>query len=305
MLPLILVAALAGLAVALSSPASGALPKPPLITATTATFTIPSPGSSMWYLRLWSHGTLEGSQNATSGTLTVDVPATSDCQFQADVSVLTASGTRYFYSGARATVPGCGPVSQTIVGHIFLCTTAGAQTTTEETGGTLSTTGPQVLSQPNPLGPTKVTSGTYSMTATPPSGFELVACGGTATVGPEGDSATEPVTVPAGGQGVGNFYVIAPVPAGSLSGGSGPPGGLGSGSGRPTSPGTSKPAVPSHSVPMLTRIASPQLALTGLDTGPLLIVGFLTLALGSLSLLASRSRRRAVVVDRRRSRARH
>ncbi|HEY7946439.1 MAG TPA: hypothetical protein VID75_02120 [Acidimicrobiales bacterium] len=292
--------------VALSSPASGALPKPPVITATTTTFTIPSPGTSTWYLRLWSHGNLEGSQNATSGTLTVDVPSTSDCAFQADVSVLTVSGTRYFYSGARATVPGCGPVTQTIAGHILLCTTAGAQTTTEETGGTLSTTGPQVLSQSNPLGPTKVPFGSYTMTATAPSGFELVACGGAATIGPEGDSATEPVTVPAGGQGVGNFYVIAPVPAGSLSGGSGPPGGLGSGKGPPTKPGTSAPAVPvSHGVPTLTKIASPKLALTGLDTAPLLIVGLLALVLGTLSLLTSRTRRRALVVDRRRSRARH
>jgi hypothetical protein len=293
-------------AVALSASAFGSSPKPPSISATKTTFTIPSPGTSTWTLRLWSHGTLEGSANATSGTLTVAVPATSDCAFQADVTVVPVGGNRYFFSGARATVPGCGPVSQTIAGDIFLCTPAGAQTTTEETGGSLSTTGPQALSQPNPLGATKVPSGMYSMTATPPSGFELAACGGAAIVGTDGDTATEPVTVPAGGSALGTFYVIAPVPAGSLSGGSGPPGGLGSGTGNPTSPGTSGPVIPvlHVSVPAVTKIASPALAVTGLDLGPLLIAGFLALVLGTLSLLTSRTRRRVVVHRRSSSRPR-
>jgi len=299
-MPLVLVAAMAGVIVTLSSVASAALPTPPVITATTTTFTIPHPDTSTWSLRLWSHGILEGSANATSGTLAVGVPATSDCAFQADVTVVPVGGSRYFYSGARATVPGCGPVQQTISGDIYLCTTAGGQTTTEEPGGTLSTSGPQVLSQSNPLGPTKVPSGTYTMTATPPSGFQLVACGGAATVGTDGDTATEDVTVPTGGHGHGIFYVIAPVPVGSLSGGSGPPGGLGSGSGQPTSPGTSGPVVPvSHTVPTLTKISSPTIAFTGLNLGPLLLMALLALMLGTLSLLTSRTRRRAVVADRR------
>jgi len=280
----------------LASPALAGAYKAPSITATKATFTIPTPGTSTWMLRLWSHGSLEGSASATSGTLTVEVPATSDCAFQADVNVQPVSGSQYFYSGARAIVPGCGPVLQTIVGDIYLCTSSGAQTTTEQPGGTLSTTGPSTLSQANPLRPTKVPAGTYTMTATAPSGFELVACGGSASVATDGNSATEQVTVPAGGQGIGIFYVIAPVPAGSLSGGSGPPGGLGSGSGPPTRPGTSGPTLPI--APKVTKVVGPKIAFTGLDVEPILITGFLALWCGVVSLLTSRARRRAVVLHR-------
>jgi hypothetical protein len=297
---------MAGAVVAFSAPAFAAGPKLPTITASQVTFTIPSPGTSTWTLRLWSHGALQGSDNDTSGTLTVAVPATSDCAFQADVTVLPVGGVRFFYSGVRTTVPGCGPVTQTIAGDIFLCTAAGAQTTTEEAGGTLSTTGPQTLSQPNPIGPAKVPSGTYTMTATPPSGFELVACGGSATVGTSGNTATQQVTVPAGGQGVGIFYVAVPIPAGSLGGGSGPPGGLGSGNGPPTSPGTSGPkaTITRRSVPSVTKVGSPKLALTGLDIGPLVLAGLLALLLGTLATVTSRVRRRTVVVDRAISRRR-
>ncbi len=293
---------------ALSAPAFASLPKPPTINATQTTFTIPSPSTSTWTLRLWSHGTLEGSANATSGMLTVAVPATSDCAFQADVSVLPVGGVRFYYSGARATVPGCGPVHQSIAGDIFLCSAAGAQTTTEQTGGTLAATGPQtVASQANPLAPTQVPSGSYTMTATPPSGFELVACGGAATVETSGNTASEPVTVPAGGAGVGAFYVVAQAPAGSLSGGSGPPGGLGSGSGSPTSPGTSGPGTstaPHKSTPAVVKVSSPKLAFTGLNVGPLVLIGILALVLGSLATVTSR-RRRTITADRSTSHPRH
>ena len=100
------------------------------------------------------------------------------------------------------------PVSQTIAGHIYLCT-SGAPTTTEESGGTLAASGPSTLAAtPNPLAPTGVNAGGYTMTATAPPGYELVVCGGSSTPNSSGTSATESVTVPSGGAGVGIFYVV-------------------------------------------------------------------------------------------------
>jgi hypothetical protein len=99
------------------------------------------------------------------------------------------------------------PITQSIAGHIYLCD-AGSQTTTEVSGGLLSATGPTTIaSTPNPLAPANVHSGAYTMTATTPSGYTLVACSGTSSPNTSGTSATEPVTVPAGGAGVGIFYV--------------------------------------------------------------------------------------------------
>ena len=60
---------------------------------------------------------------------------------------------------------------------------------------------------PNPLAPTEVGAGVYTMTATAPSGYQLVVCGGSSTPGTSGSTATESVTVPSGGAGVGIFYV--------------------------------------------------------------------------------------------------
>ena len=100
------------------------------------------------------------------------------------------------------------PVSQTIAGHIYLCTN-GAPTTTEQSGGTLAASGPTTVSAtPNPLAPTQVNAGGYTMTATPPAGYTLVACTGSSTPDSSGSTATESVTVPSGGAGVGIFYVV-------------------------------------------------------------------------------------------------
>jgi hypothetical protein len=108
------------------------------------------------------------------------------------------SGTGIFYVSH---------ITQIIAGHIFDCT-GGTPTTTEVPGGTLGATGPQtVATQPNPLNPTSVAVGTYTMSATSPSGFQFVQCGSTATIGTPPTSATESVTVPSGGSGVGIFYV--------------------------------------------------------------------------------------------------
>ena len=67
----------------------------------------------------------------------------------------------------------------TIAGHIYLCSN-GTQTTSEVPGGMLGAIGPQSVStQPNPLEPTTVDAGTYTTTATAPSGYQLSACGTT------------------------------------------------------------------------------------------------------------------------------
>ncbi len=248
---------------------------------------------STWTLRLWSHGTLEGTANGTSGTLTVAVPSTNDCTFQADVTVLPPGGQRYYYSGTRATVPGCGPVS-TIAGHIYLCNAAGAPTTSEVAGGTLAATGPQaVTSQPNPMAPLTVPPGSYSMTAASPSGYVLVTCGGSATIGSNGTSASEPVVVPSGGNGVGIFYVVVAAPTGSLGGGSGP--GSSSGNGPPTSPGSSGGTTTAAKVSTPTKVSSTELALTGMNMLPLLLVGLMALALGAVAMWVTRLRRRPPV----------
>jgi hypothetical protein len=292
-----LVAGVAGAAIALSAPVFAAVPQAPKISATDATFAIPAGATSTWNLRLWSHGALEGSSSGTTGRLDVAVPATSDCAFQADVSVKAANGQWYFYSGARATVPGCGPRS-TVAGHIYLCSAAGAPTATEVGGGTLTATGPQTVpSQSNPITPVKVPAGTFTMTATSPSGYVFVACGGPASIGSSGIAASEPVVVPSGGAGVGTFYVVVAAPTGSLSGGSGPGGGGGSGpaSGAPTSPSGSSPSSSAvhHSQSVVTTdVGSPRLAFTGFNTVPFVLLGLGTLVLGLLATATSRIRRR-------------
>jgi hypothetical protein len=284
---------IAGAGAVLCAPAFAAVLRAPKITVTQATFAIPSQNGSTWTLRLWSHGTLEGSANATSGMLTVPVPATSDCSFQADVTVVPPGGARFFYSGTRAVVPGCGPPS-TIAGDIFLCSAAGAPTATEVSGGTLAVAGPQTLpSQSNPVTSTAVASGSYTMTATSPSGYVVVSCGGSATIGSSGTTASETVVVPSGGAGVGTFYVVVAAPTGSLSGGSGPAG-TASGAGTLTSPGNSGSvtAVAQRSKPAATPVRSSGLAFTGAETAPLLLTGLLALALGALATGLARGRRR-------------
>ena len=96
----------------------------------------------------------------------------------------------------------------TLSGDIYLCSN-GTQTTTEVSGGTLAVTGPQnVPSQANPL-TTTLLPGTYTVTATAPSGYQLSACGSTT------NSASQQVVVNAFG-GTAVFYVtpISPCAAG-------------------------------------------------------------------------------------------
>jgi len=84
----------------------------PVITATQVTFTIPSTPTGVWQLGLTTYPppvTHLGRVQGTSGTLTLPVPKTATCSFQADVK-LEATGTSTFvlYSSAKAVVPGCG-----------------------------------------------------------------------------------------------------------------------------------------------------------------------------------------------------
>ncbi|HUY63955.1 MAG TPA: hypothetical protein VMV14_05505 [Acidimicrobiales bacterium] len=118
------------------------------------------------------------------------------------------SNTGIFYASA---IPA--PNTQTLAAHIFDCTT-GAPTNAEVTGGTVSATGPSTVSaQANPLAPAGVSAGSYTVYATAPTGYSVVVCGGTATQ-TSTTTATEPVTVPAGGRGAAIFYVSRnPAPA--------------------------------------------------------------------------------------------
>jgi hypothetical protein len=82
----------------------------PSITPTQATFII-GPGSvkgTVWTLNLWSKGNRDGSDTGTTGTLTVAVPATRNCAFQADV---LRNGK--WFSGNDATFTSCGGVAPT------------------------------------------------------------------------------------------------------------------------------------------------------------------------------------------------
>jgi hypothetical protein len=84
----------------------------PVITATEVTFTIPSTPSGVWQLGLTTYPppvTHLGKVTGTSGTLTLPVPKTATCSFQADVKVQVGGvGDFVMYSSAKAVVPGCG-----------------------------------------------------------------------------------------------------------------------------------------------------------------------------------------------------
>jgi len=276
----------------------------PAITSTKSTFKVPVWSTSTWTLRLWAQGTLEGSDTGKSGTLVVVVPHTSACAFQADVSETPLGGRSVFYSGARATMTACGvtPPIPTIAGHIYLCTPAGATTIDEVLGGTVSATGPQTLaSQANPLNPTSVASGTYEMTADFPTGYLLVACGGTATVASGGLTASQSVTATPAGTGVGLFYASAPPAGGGGGGSSGSSGSTGSTpiAGATSSSGSTGPTSQVHAATAAGHSAAVQavaatgssLAFTGMDAEPPLLIGLILFGLGLVLTAWSRVRR--------------
>ena len=146
---------------------------------------------------------------ACGGSASIGTPPTN-----ADLAVTVPSGgagVGIFY------VADIAAMAQTIAGHILDCST-GTPTLTEVPGGFLSASGPQTVNaQTNPLTPTNVVDGTYTMFANAPPGFQFVACGGSASIGTPPTNADLTVTVPKGGAGVGNFFVARtppPCPAG-------------------------------------------------------------------------------------------
>ena len=84
----------------------------PTITATQVTFAIPSSPTGVWRMTLTTYPPppqVLGRTTGTSGTLTIAVPQTATCSFQADVSVqVNGTGPFVRYNSAKAVVPGCG-----------------------------------------------------------------------------------------------------------------------------------------------------------------------------------------------------
>ncbi len=236
-----------------------------------------------------------GVQPFATGTLTQTLPTSSGTSATLTISSVWADGFTGPDSGV-ATFPagGCGapPPTQTLAGHIYLCGSSNTPTTTEVPNGTLGATGPQTVSTvPNPLATQPVGAGTYVMTATAPTGYSLVVCGGSSTPSSNGQSATESVPVPAGLSGTGIFYVeqvsfVAPVPITTTT---------------PVVPSTTTtPVVPAAVTTMtpvaLTTSTTPasaadeNLAFTGFDSELTGALGVLLVLLGAVVLAAGRRR---------------
>jgi len=218
---------------------------------------------------------------SASGLITIDISSTwSDSYSTTDV------GT-YDLSQLHCTAP-----SQTIAGHIYLCDNANP-TTTEESGGTVAASGATPVSAtPNPLAPTEVGAGTYTMTATPPPGYQLVACGGSSTPSASGSTATEPVTVPSGGAGVGIFYVVATSPVTSPTATTTGSGGTGSSGGSPpATPAGSTSTTPPTATTSAPLAATSTLAFTGASLAWEWLLGLVLVLLGSVLLALGRWRR--------------
>jgi len=302
--PLLTVTLGIGALLAATVPAAASGNMEPAITPTAVTFAVPAgqPGTS-WRLRLWSSGILEGTATGTSGMLAVTVPDVVPCSFQADVTATPAGGKAYFYSGARRSFSACGGprTTQTLAGDIFLCSTTGTATATEVPGGTLGASGPSPLApNANPLDPTSVAAGTYTLTATAPAGFLFVPCGATVVIGSGNLSASIALAVAAGGSGRGSFFVAST----AAGGGGGPsrsnPGGP-SGATSPGGSGGSAPAAAAGAVSVaastVVPVQSSQLALTGASVTRPTVVGTVLFILGMALTLIGRRRRLGAASD--------
>jgi hypothetical protein len=106
----VLLAALAFLSVKAFA-ASGLQPQfSSAATATGATFAIPPDSSSTWSLRVWSNGQLIGKSNGTTGVLSVPLPASQACHFQADVRMTRPGGSFQYITGRRVLSACCPPL---------------------------------------------------------------------------------------------------------------------------------------------------------------------------------------------------
>jgi|SRR5579872_6913960 len=81
----------------------------PAVAVTDARFAIPEGSTGTWTLRVWSHGQLIGSTRGTSGVLTVPVPATQSCNFQADIRTTRPGGSFRYVTGKRILATCCPP----------------------------------------------------------------------------------------------------------------------------------------------------------------------------------------------------
>ncbi|MHB8437937.1 MAG: hypothetical protein ACYDD4_02085 [Acidimicrobiales bacterium] len=154
----------------------------------------------------------------TSGSYTMSATSPSGWAFTACGASGVTIGSPPSAASQPVTVPSGGtgtgifyvqPLTQVISGHIYQCSN-GTTTTTEVSGGTLAANGPSTVpSTVNPMTPTAVSAGTFTMDATAPSGWEFTTCGAgnSVTIASPPTGASEPVTVPSGGSGVGVFYV--------------------------------------------------------------------------------------------------
>jgi hypothetical protein len=79
-------------------------------TATGATFAIPPGSGSTWSLRVWSNGQLVGKSNGTSGVLSVALPASQACHFQADIRMTRPGGSFRYVTGRRVLSACCPPL---------------------------------------------------------------------------------------------------------------------------------------------------------------------------------------------------
>ena len=184
------------------------------------------------------------------------------------------------------------PVTQTIAGHIYLCQSS-ARPPRRNRAGPRGERADDVSATPNPLAPTGVSAGGYTMTATAPSGFTLVVCGGSSTPNGSGSTATESVTVPSGGAGVGIFYVVATSPVTSPTAtttGSG--GGAGSSGGSsPATPATNLSTTPPAATASAPPASTSTLAYTGAPLSWEWLLGLALVLLGSVLLALGRWRR--------------
>lgn len=103
---------MAGSALFSAGAASAGTHPRPVITATQVTFTIPSSPVGVWRMVLTDYPPPThwlGETFGTSGTLTLPVPQTANCDFQVDVRVqIGGQGDFIFYATKKAIVPGCG-----------------------------------------------------------------------------------------------------------------------------------------------------------------------------------------------------
>lgn len=108
----VLVAASVAIAAGVASAGTHLHHVKPVLTATQASFTIPSSPAGVWRLKITNYPPpyqILGETTGTSGTLTLPVPQTSNCQLQADVGFQAAGTAKFvFYSGTRHVLPGCG-----------------------------------------------------------------------------------------------------------------------------------------------------------------------------------------------------